>query len=233
MNKSLQSGFAAAILLALSAASLAHPVVYKLTTVTDGMIGSLPFGSAVVTIEMNSDTRGVTTTTVAGATVYENAVGSATLTVSVGGTKIVTEFLPGQIFARYDITNGIVGFGSPVGPMYPFAIDCGSPSCSGAGDWGPGWIGYSSVDGIAAALADPSTDAPDVPSNYTLNLPANLSQSTLLTGYVSACAAYVNGWNCAAPPAVLLQTRYGSFYVQDMSGENQVGLFKVTRSSED
>jgi len=236
MIKALHSGFAAAALLALAAAADAHPVTYRLTTVTDGQIGSVSFHSAVVTIEFKGDTRSVQTTTAGGVTVHQNAKGSANVTVVSGGTTIMTKFLPGEIFARYDVSNGVVGFGSSVGPYYPFSIDCGNVSCSGSGDWGPGWIGTTSVDGIAAALADPNTDSPDYPSDATLNLPNDLIQPTILTGYVSACASYVLNnfyWSCPAPPTVPLKTQLGTFYVQDSSGEMQVGVFRVLSGSGD
>jgi hypothetical protein len=234
MKKLLLVGLVLGGLFSLNETADAHRVVYKLTTVTDGQLGSTAFQSAIVTIVFEGDTRWVTSETNSnGAKVYQNSKGTATVkVVQPGGKTTVAEFLPGQIFARYDVTNGVVGFGSTSGGTYPFAIDCQGTDCS-KGDWDNCCTDGVSVNipGVLAAAAVDSSFS-IYASSATFRLPSNLSQSTLLTGYVNACFAYDSGWNCPAPPpSALLQTNRGEFFVRDLSQAGNFALFSVVAAA--
>jgi hypothetical protein len=222
------------LLMTIAGVAAARPVTYKLTTVTDGKLGNTAFTAAVVTIDLVSDTRWVTTTATDGKIVYENSHGTATLTVFAAGKSTVATFRPGQVFVRFDATDGIVGFGSTVGSTYPFAIDCYNQACTtGIPIPNEPTFDYA-YNGVASAVADIAATPADV-VNYsapTAALTANLSQPTLMTGYVNACAAYDAGWNCPSPPSVLLQTNRGAFYVQDTSGQYNVARFTVSVTQE-
>jgi hypothetical protein len=100
-------------------------VVYKLYAVTDGKLGSQTISRAQVTITFRGDTRNVVRETVPDALVYRIDQGDATVTLNRGGSKTVAHVADGQIYVRYDTTNGVVGFGSfATGNTYPIALIC-------------------------------------------------------------------------------------------------------------
>jgi hypothetical protein len=61
-------------------------------------------------------------------------------------------------------------------------------------------------------------------------LPTTLAESTLLTGYVNACAVpyvfQVNTPVCSSPPATPIHTDQGDFYLQDEEARGK-GIFTV------
>jgi hypothetical protein len=218
--------------------ALATSVTYTYHTVSDGALGPAAFQEALVTITYTSDTRDVvTTTTVSGAKVLTNSHGSATVTVTQNGTSTMAHFAAGQIHVRYDVTNGVVGFGSVLGDTYPLALGCDieDGTCSKGVNVNQYFDDYFYDDGIVAAL----TYVVDNPANANLVSPevlterATLSHTTLLTGTTYACLGdYVsNFYLCPGTPPTL-STDHGGFYLRDMSGGRNVGTFsvKVTES---
>lgn len=245
MNKILASIGVATVALAVCGGVQAKPVVYTLRTVSDGQLGSLTLIQAAITITFSGDTRNVkTVVNSAGDIVYTNSQGEATVTVTMAGRTVKATFAPGQIYVRYDTTNGAVGFGSAIAPTYPLTIGCGTVSCLTADD---------ERYGIVATLVDQSAgDLVDSISPNVLALPANLSQATILTGATSACAvAYNAAGVCPAAAPNALKTDHGGFYLQDQyfsslvyyggftdccgtnDEEGNVGVFTVRLSDDD
>jgi hypothetical protein len=210
--------------------AVAHPVVYTLRTVTDGAIGTHAFHEALVTVRLVSDTRDVRTESNArGDVIFTNRDGKATITIVDAGRTIVATFAPGEIYARYDLTSGIAGFGSNIGPTYPLALDCqqyvGPDTSTYSQDCQQGSWFYDlvAVDGTVEALAAPSGGLYTV-SAATVALPKSLARSTLLTGRIHACAG-LYGFDsdgdllaCATAAAHGLATNRGGLYLQDEVG---------------
>jgi len=236
----LRTGLGTCLALAMAGA-VAAPVEYRLETVTDGQIGARAFSRAAVTIVLVTDTRDVQTATVNGATVYTVQNGQATIRVSDESGVLTARIAPGQIYARYDITNGILGFGSRVSPFYPIALGCGNASCSEGSVQAQGGPGVYNTccyfeDGLLPMLVDLAA----VPSDKLYVSPRvlweheTLSFPTLLTGVVQACAVpYTNGmyqgqYSCNAAATVPLHTDHGDLYIQDQASANDTAFFKAT-----
>jgi hypothetical protein len=220
---------------AIAASASASPVVYTLRTVADGKLGSHVFAEALVTIQMKADTSTVKKQPSPGPNggfLYTNSAGTATVSVSDGsGRTTVATFAPGEVYVRYDAGTGVAGFGSSISPSYPIALDCDDyayPSGSYTqdcvqGDW---WDNYAYYNGTLSAMTDPTGSYFGF-TQATLNLPQNLSQSTLLTGRAHFCATtYTIGTDyndgnlqvCSGPAARGLRTDRGGFFLQDQIG---------------
>ena len=236
MKQVIAVGFALAFGLAVSGSARADPVVYTLYAVTDGKLGSQTFSQAQVTIAFRGDTRNVVMETMTpGAVVYRNSRGEATVTLIQGASKTVAHIAAGQIYVRYDTTNGVVGFGSfATGPTYPIMLSCDFPSPNTNCTYGPPSQGPFSQ--LVSALADIAA-VPQDASLYSTNvsaLPTKLTDSTLLTGYVSACGvAYDSSGACPSPPATPIHTDLGDFYLQDHGAVDGKGIFTVVVGEED
>ncbi|MCY0855024.1 hypothetical protein [Cupriavidus sp. D39] len=216
--------------LAVSGIARAEPVVYTLHAVTDGKLGSQAFSQAQVVLTFRGDTRNVTIQTESGGVVYRNDQGEATVALIQDGKKSLAHIAAGQIYVRYDTTNGVVGFGSlATGPTYPLALSCQTAiyaitDCFGENGYTQ-HAEYSHADQIVSALADTNQS---ILYSFSSALPTSLTDSTLLTGYVSACAAGypINSYICPSPPAVPIRTDLGDFYLQDQ-GYQDKGIFTV------
>jgi hypothetical protein len=217
-------------------------IVYTLQTVADGSIGNHVFNQALVTFRMISNTKWVTTQPSpvdATKALYENRFGHATVTVDDGGEVINAVFAPGEVYVRYDSGAGVAGFGSPISPTYPVALNCSDSAYPSDNTYtvdclqGEAWnyVNFDSVDhafrsGILAQLSLPSDPSADVAA-----LPQSLSESTLLTGPVHTCAgAYTIGPSilfpyfpgdllvCGGPAPRGLHTSQGELFLQDLEG---------------
>jgi hypothetical protein len=237
----------AALCCTLGTTAFADPVVYTVQTVIDGTLGSKGLNEALVQFRFEGDTADVHNETTNGVTISSIQKGSASIRVFEGDHWSTAWFVPGEVYVRYDITHGVVGFGSSkVSPVYPFALDCGNANCSIGtvqADHGPGVSTTCCFfeDGISAMLND-IAELPSDAAYVSLAVPKlheTLAQSTLLSGYVQSCAApYVVTsiiYACTAGAAVPLITDQGDFYVQDMSGASNVASFlvRVGKSSGD
>jgi hypothetical protein len=219
----------------VSVAANADPVVYTLRTVADGQLGSRTFYEALVTIRMISDTGSVQSQSAPnGQHIYTNRNGTATVTVDDGYRTTFATFAPGEVYVRYDTYTGVVGFGSPISPTYPISLGCTNYGDSNytqdcaQGDWGPqgNLFQNGQYNGTADAQADIAFYSGDsvFSSDAALNLPADLTQTTLLTGRAHSCAtnyALVGGNELGACPSAAprgLHTDKGGFYLQDQYG---------------
>jgi len=213
---------AAALLLA--GAAQAHPIVYTAWAITDGRLGGVDFRDAAVRIRFEGDTRDVSAGLEQGAMVYRNERGEATITVTRGGDATTARIHPGQIYVRYDISRGVVGFAThAIGPTYPLSLSCGVASAFGCTPAANG-----AYEQIGAALADVHAHPQDA-AHYSAAVAGqetHLAAPALLTGYVGACAVpYVNGV-CPAMPAVPIHTDRGELYFQDLQVWG-TGMFTV------
>jgi len=229
----------------LGASGNAPGVVYTLQTVADGSLGGHVFNQALVTFQMTSETKSVTTKpspvapTDSTKALYENRTGYATVTVDDGGKITTAEFAPGEVYVRYDTGAGIAGFGSKISPTYPIALNCSSwayptdssytQDCLQGEAWNFGPEVYNLFhSGILAQLSGPYNPSPGVQA-----LPQSLSQSTLLTGSAHACAGvysvvpanentatriYSNLGVCDTPAPRGLHTNKGQLFLQDTVG---------------
>jgi len=222
---------------AIGVTANADPVVYTLRTVADGKLGNLTFYEALVTIRMTGDTRnGQQENAPNGQVIYTNSKGTATVTIQNGFNATVATFAPGEVFVRYDTYTGVVGFGSPISPTYPVSLGCSNygdasytQDCA-QGDWG--YQGNNFQQGQYNGIADAQADAAFYPGDSTfssldtLNLPTNLSQSTLLTGRTHTCATtyttnqFFDLLVCPSPAPRGLHTSKGDFFLQDQYGIN-------------
>jgi hypothetical protein len=195
------------------------PVVYTVKTVASGHLGTVSFANARLTISFTGDTRNVRTD-ISGALV--NRVGTATLSIiRLDGRTLRAKFRAGEIYVRYDTSLGLVGFASALGYAYPVMVGCfDPPTCSN--------IYFDSIadefpartDGLATQLATlalfPASFSAYV-SDFTSQLPTNLSGSTLLTGFAHACTVdFGPGGSCPSGPTSALHTDSGDFLVSDM-----------------
>jgi hypothetical protein len=233
------SKIAFASMIAAAAAANATPVVYTLRTVADGKLGSYVFAEALVTIRMKADTLTVQKQPSSnGGYLYTNSVGTVTVSVTdASGRSKVATFAPGEVYVRYDSGTGIAGFGSPISPTYPVALDCDDVAYPANATYvrdclQSDWAGNSNeFNGTLSALADPGLAAfREVLSPELASLPRNLSQSTLLTGQAHSCATtYTVGPTlgffitgdlsvCAGPASRGLSTDQGGFFLQDQVG---------------
>jgi hypothetical protein len=217
-------------------------IVYTLQTVADGWIGNHAFYQALVTFRMISNRRSVTTQPSPvdpTKSLYENHSGYATVTVDDGGQIITASFAPGEVYVRYDTGAGVAGFGSQISPNYPAALNCSDSAYPSESNYtvdclqGDAWnyinIGspeFTFRSGILGQLNNPSD-----PSAGVAALPQSLSQDTILTGPVHACAGVytINPNNllnylpgdlsvCAGPAPRGLHTSKGDLFLQDLNG---------------
>jgi hypothetical protein len=239
-----------ALTVTLAAGADASPVIYTLRTVADGKLGNHTFYEALVTIRMKSDTQAVRQQVGSnGGVLYTNFTGTATVSITENGVTTVATFAPGEVYVRYDAGAAIAGFGSAISPTYPIAIGCDDyafPSDSGyvkdctQGDWGPldpknPYVDTNGTLSFAALALNWPAYQPLV-SAETLALPANLSQSTLITGRTHTCATtYKVGTlqdfipsgsllDCKGEASRGLRTDHGGFYLRDkIGGSSNVG----------
>jgi len=210
-----------ALVLGLSAACpvWSLPVVYTVKTVASGRLGTVNFTDARLTISFRGDTRNVQTG-ISGTLV--NRVGTATLSIiGLDGRTLRATFRAGEIYVRYDTSLGLVGFASALGYAYPVMLGCFDPPiCSNiyfddVADEFP-----ARTDGLAtqlAALAAFPASFSAYVSDFTNQLPTDLSGSTLLTGFAHACTvAFGPGGSCPSGPTRALHTDNGDFLVSDM-----------------
>ena len=226
------------------------PVRYTLQTVADGWIGGHAFYQALVTFQMASDTgsvRSQPSPVDPSRLLYENHSGHARVTVDDNGTVISADFAPGEVYVRYDAGAGVAGFGSPISPTYPIALNCSDSAYPSDSNYtadclqGDVWNFLNNGNGdfvfrvgILAQLNHPVFPSPGVAA-----LPQSLSQNTLLTGNAHTCAgvytigssnldpsAYFPGdlGVCGAPAPRGLQTSKGPLFLQDtVGGTNSLG----------
>jgi hypothetical protein len=224
--------------LALALLSLAYgpanaaPVVYSGWTVADGQLGSWTFNQALVTIQMKGDTGNTVTTTVGSSTVFVNDVGTATVTIRQGGYSVTARLDPNQIFARLDIVNGQVGFGSTASPYYPFSLGCFSnPAGCDSSSIGAAGGGFSTGQ-INEALVD-VIGAPGDSSYYSAALSAeandDLRGPMLMTGHAFMCLNF-DSTNEVCPSVLppALTTDKGNLYFSGFNDEK--GVFRATVS---
>jgi hypothetical protein len=239
------AGAALACGLSVSDVTYADPVVYTLYTVSDGMLGAESFTEAKLTITFRGDTRNIQTATVNGATVYTNHIGTATVAVTQGGKTTVAKFADQQVYVRYDVTNGLVGFGSGISATFPITLGCGIADCT-AGTLGNS---YYYQDGISAVLADAAVNSADrnLLTQRVLTQHATLSRNSILTGYTLACAVpytlnAANNFVCQSAPSSPLATDHGGFYLQDLNanpgelanwGNGNTAVFTVAVTAND
>jgi hypothetical protein len=220
-------------------------VVYTLQTVADGSIGNHVFYQALVTLQMISNSRSVTTQPSpvdSTKSLYENHVGYATVTVDDGGTVINARFEPGEVYVRYDTGAGVAGFGSQISPTYPIALNCSDSAYPSESNYtvdclqGEAWNYLNNSQfpdsfhgGTLGQLSYPVS-----PSAGTVGLPQSLSQNTLLTGTAHTCAGvytidplvasifdpYFPGdlGVCGGPAPRGLHTSRGDLFFQDLEG---------------
>lgn len=216
-------------------------IVYTLQTVADGSLGGHLFQQALVTIQMMSDRESVTSQpSAADATkpLYENRVGHATITVDDGWEVINAKFAPGEVYVRYDTGAGVAGFGSPISPTYPIALNCSDAAYPSVSNYtvdclqGNAWnylnAGQSHIfrEGTLNQLSYPVE-----PSAGVAALPQSLSRNTLLTGTAHTCAGvYTIGFStlddyfpgnlgvCGGPAPRGLHTSKGELFLQDLEG---------------
>jgi hypothetical protein len=205
--------------LALAGAVCASPVVYTVRTIATGILGTVNFADARLTISFTGDTNHVHTATVNGAVVYTNSRGVARLSITqLDGSTIRATFKSREIFVRYDTKLGLVGFASAIGLAYPIVVGCPDPFvCSDIGT-NDGYTVFAHYDGIATELADVAAYPADAwsASDGTLSLPTTLSDSTLLTGHPRSCAVdFAADTSCPTAPAEPLHTDKGDFYLFD------------------
>ena len=225
-------------------------VVYTLQTVADGWIGGHAFYQALVTFQMTSGTGSVRSRPSpvdATRPLYENHAGHATVTVDDNGTIIVADFAPGEVYVRYDTGAGIAGFGSPISPTYPVALNCSDSAYPSESDYtadclqGDLWsfLNAGNGDSVFRVGILAQLNSPVAPSAGVAALPQSLSQNTLLTGTAHTCAgvytigssntdpsAYFPGdlGVCAAPAPRGLHTSKGDLFLQDLvGGTNSLG----------
>jgi hypothetical protein len=225
-------------------------VVYTLQTVADGWIGGHAFYQALVTFQMTSDTESVRSRPSpvdASRPLYENRAGHATVTVDDNGTVITADFARGEVYVRYDTGAGIAGFGSPISPTYPIALNCSDSAFPSDNNYtadclqGDFWnfLNVSNGDFVFRVGTLAQLNSPVTPSAGVAALPQSLRQDTLLTGTAHTCAgvytigssnmdpsAYFPGdlGVCAAPAPRGLQTSKGDLFLQDMvGGTNSLG----------
>jgi hypothetical protein len=216
----------------------ARPVVYTLHTVADGTLDGRAFTQTALVIEFRGDTDNIVTNTlINGAVVLTNSVGSSKVTVTIGGKPHQARFAPGQIYVRYDTSNGIVGFGSfGISPTYPVAIGCDNDDCTG-GDVTLASYLYWGIVGAASDLAAYPGDW--IYFSYEIPpLPVNLSKSTLLTGNAHTCAVPYATYQCLSPASLGLHTDRGDLFLQDQtygydSRGGHLGVFTVEVNPED
>jgi hypothetical protein len=219
-------------------------VVYTLQTVADGSIGGHPFNQALVTFQMISNAKSVTSQPSpvnASKALYENRAGYATVTIDDGGEVISAEFEPGEVYVRYDTGAGVAGFGSQISPTYPIALNCSDSAYPSESSYktdclqGEAWnyLTFDYADDIFHGGTLAQLSYPGLPSAGVVALPQSLSQNTLLTGTAHTCAGLYTNYSdpgnpnpyfpgdlgvCGGPAPRGLHTSKGRLFLQDLEG---------------
>jgi hypothetical protein len=188
----------------------ADPVVYTLYAETTGTLGSKAFSEAPVTIVFKGDTRDVTMHVEQGAVVYRLERGEAKLKLTQGANTTVARIADGEIYVRYDTTNGVVGFGSPISTTYPATLSCNVPCAYGQ----PLQLGFNTIVSALADVAAVPQDASLYSADLT-TLPTSLTKSTLLTGYFKTCVNLSARPSCLPGSTSPIHTTLGDFYLSD------------------
>lgn len=142
--------------LAVPPASLASPMSYTATVVTDIKVGKYSYHNAAVSLTFVGDTNDITAavdgsgnpivSSYCGGTgwFYWLVKGSSSVTVESQGRSLTAHLVAGQIFVALDQCNGGIGFGSYVGPnglepAYPLAFTIGTAETAAynTGLWSP------------------------------------------------------------------------------------------------
>lgn len=195
----------------------AKPLVYRVTTIADGSLGTYSFSGAIVTVTIHTDSLAVTVHQVNGSTVYENHLSPAVLTIQEAGRAPLTAHIAsGQLFARYDTTHGVASLGSLAGGFgYPFMIGCSNyPTCTQ--DLSNAFAS-SIAHGIPTILAAISEDpawAANV-SSATVRLPASLGAPTFLNGQMSSCFVSGSSSLCLTPVTAIPTVEGQPLYITD------------------
>src|SRR5262249_38740360 len=157
------------------------------------------FYQATVTLRMTSDTgsvRSLPSPVDATRRLYENRRGHATVTIDDGGTVITADFAPGEVYVRYDTGAGGAGFGSPISPSYPVALNCSDSAYPSDNNYTADCIQGDVVNFLSTGSGDfafrvgtlAQLNYPGSPSPGVAALPQSLSRNTLLTGNAHTCA---------------------------------------------
>jgi hypothetical protein len=193
------------------------PVLYSLYGAVDGRLNGQAFSDALFRLDFRSYTADTKAVVENGVTIYRNDAGQAVLFLTRGGKTTVVNIAPNQIYARYDPTNGVVGFGSyAVGPFYPVSLDtCGVPPCGPPATTSPEHSILGALAQLRQAAQDSMYYSPAVPK-----LTTQLRGPALLTGYVDACFSIVIDPlppHCPSIPSVPIKTDQGDLYFQKQS----------------
>jgi hypothetical protein len=216
----------------------AAPVVYSAYAVTDGQLGSWTFTRAMVVIRLKGDTRNTVTTTQGSATVYINDVGSASVTINKDGKSVTAHLDPNQVFARLDLANGEVGFGSAASPFYPISISCFDEP-AGCDSSHAGLAGRGTPTGlINDALVD-VIGAPGDSTYYSAALNAqtqdDLRGPALITGHAILCSNFnfnFPGVGCPATLPAPITTDKGNLYFTGQD-DSEKGVFRALVERDD
>lgn len=169
-----------------AAASLAGPMTYQGTVVTDINLGGHRYHNAAVTVTFHGDTKDIqpavdqngnpipSQSCPHGLYFFWIAKGTASVSLEFQGKTRSARFLPGQIFVALDECSGGIGFGSFTGPhglepAYPlafthgtaqdFALYTDSPLSTAANMSGNAWscIGYPPLEANSGFCTSPDT----------------------------------------------------------------------------
>ena len=194
------------------------PVLYTLYGTVDGTLNGVAFSDAELRLDFRSYTADVKAVIENGVTVFRNEVGQAMLFLTRGPATTVANIAPGQIYVRYDPTNGVVGFGSyAMGPFYPVSLDwCTQPT-------GCGPFATNSAESTLVGALGQLHFSPQDKMFYSPAVPALATQlrgPALLTGYLDACYAIVTyplPPHCPSPAPAPIKTDKGDLYFQTQS----------------
>jgi len=239
MKRANKLALALALLgLALGRANAA-PATFSAFVVTDGQLGTETFKQAMVVIRLKADTENTMTTTQGGSTVYVNNGTSATVTISQGGKTVTAHVDPNQIFARLDLANGVVGFGSTISPFYPISMSClyvptGCDLASVAGEAGAGFPSSQISEAVADVLGD-SADSAYYSAALNTETTDDFRGPAHLGGHVIACINFNFNFLFSGCPATLpppITTDQGNLYFTGQDATER-GLFKVSVQPDD
>ena len=161
--------------------SITYTMYAETTAMGPVMIGSKSY-SGQIALSFESDTHFAHLAKENGVYVYRNDTGTASITISGGGTTVTAHIKPGQIYVRYDQVNGDLGFGSTVGGIYyPLTISC--YQC----------YGYAGITSALADIAAYPTDESAYPANI-MSYATELQGPAYLTGVLTVSST--------TPPAI-------------------------------